>query len=146
LTGNDALTAEYVGLTRRRDHGTQIFLNIVGELLQKRRKRQRTVEADHHRVAVGCRFRDFGGCHRAAGGGLVFDDDRLRETHRQLFRDRASEHVERAPGGRRHDEFDRTVGPRLRGRGKGNGARRQRSECAQCVSAHHGLKSPYSGA
>ena len=107
------------GERRRGDqaHRREILQRLVGRLLQVRHDRERSARGGEQRVAIGRALHHGVGADRAAGAGLVVDDERLAERVLQLLRDHARRDVgglARRPG---HDHFHRVVRIRLRKRG-----------------------------
>ena len=93
---------------------TKSFDRIVAGLrLHRRDHRHRAGVADHQRVAVGLRRRDFARGERAARSGAILDHGRLAEL-RQNLRGEPRHRVVRPARRRRHDDADRLRGIVLR--------------------------------
>ena len=96
---------------RERHQGSdrgQILVGVVLHLrIEHRVDRLDTAGGHQHRVAVGCRPRDFGAADVAAGTRPVFDGDRLAERFRHLGGNCTRGVVDRAARRKRADQPDR---------------------------------------
>ena len=92
----------------------EVFDDVVGRVLDERRRDGEGVHRHHERVAVGRRLRDEVGADVAARPGLVFHDHGLAPFLGELRPDDAREDVDAGAGRERHDERHRARGKRLR--------------------------------
>ena len=137
-----------VGHDQHRRHAQQ---RHVGELLDRvvgllghgeGADRQRRAVRQHQRVAVGRRAHHVHAAQRAAGTGLVVDDDRGAQRLAQRLGDDTRDDVAGAAGGKGDDDADRFVrvggqrGRRGRGQQRGGGQRLAKRD----VQTHEALQ------
>ncbi|MPM57889.1 hypothetical protein SDC9_104716 [bioreactor metagenome] len=127
---------QVVGVAGHQGDGREVLDRIeLHAFLDVGNDGQRAAAADHQRIAVGRGLLHQIGCHRAAGTGLVVDDEALAELLRQLLGQHAGHDVGGAACGetdRDGDRFFRVACGRCQ-RGKAEGGCRsnaqQRASC-----------------
>ena len=111
------LTVTTNGVEATMETGTKVLVGVIVELVGQRRKREQGDGPEEQGIAVRLGMSDVGGADDSASADIVLHDEVLLELGLQLLRGQARQHVADAAGGIRHDQGDRSLGPRrLRGR------------------------------
>src|SRR2546429_2540004 len=101
----------------KRDRREVLVWVVRQRLVEMLVRRDRAIDADEQRVAVGWRVGHGLRADVAAGAGAVLHDERLAKRCLQLRAEQAPDDIRRRARWERHDELDRVRGIWLRRRG-----------------------------